>query len=783
MTGLGTSDDVGTTSRDVEGRGGGDGARERTTDGVVIFFVRFVRRSAHEHEGLLEAEAAREDDGEETRDAFGGGDGTLDESFARLYAYFNAKGYRCALASRVVNLCTLGFTIWLSGFLLLYVNYDYLRTTCASEPEQCDILRDAVYGEPYRYGGWVRNGVVTLYLILFSLYWIWSAMTLVHDAAPLAAMRAFCNQKLALSDRDLYTITWPEVLQRVVHLQATTRLSISRDLNEHDIVARILRKENYLTGMVNRDVLRLSLDIPGMRDHRWFTKVIEWNIDLAVFHGMFDEHFNIRPSFYDVTALRHRFRCLAVINAILSPFVAIFLSMYFVLSYAEKFYNTPSTVGVRDWSSYAYWRMREFNELPHFTQQRLAAAYPHAKKYVAQFPSPVVNIVAKFVSYVIGSFAACALFCAVLDDRLLQAYIGDRDLLWVTAVLGTILASSRALMATENAVFEPNAIMSKIVSHTHYLPKHWRDAAHREDVQGEFNAFFSLKAAMFLEEIASVFAAPFVLWFPLCDSADDIIQFVRQFTTNKSGVGDICSLSAFDFNRHGNKNYGAPSHAEKSHRSRQGKMEKSFLTFQATYPTWEPDTSGRNMLNSLNGFSNTNENVLGKSADLSASVLKRSFHNHIDAQTLSKGDVRRRFDRGSSHRPPAHGSGSMFQPSFISDTHELHALSETLSASQTVLQHYYEEHMEDTTRDDTAARTSPTRDAAMSEHEKVEVPTIDQIQMYQRPPPSVTPMTTFPEEIPLIRAQNGAPSVLDSCVLPTSTVLPPIERNDNILDL
>ena len=402
---------------------------------------------------------------------------------------------------------------------------------------------------------------------------------------------------------------------------------------------------------------------------------------------------------------------------------------------------------------------------------------------MAQFPSPVVNIVAKFVSYVIGSFAACALFCAVVDDRLLQAYIGDRDLLWVTAVLGTILASSRALMATENAVFEPNAVMSKIVSHTHYLPKHWRDAAHKEDVQGEFNAFFSLKSAMFLEEIASVFAAPFVLWFPLCDSADDIIQFVRQFTTNKSGVGDICSLSAFDFNRHGNKNYGAPSHAEKSNRSRQGKMEKSFLTFQATYPTWEPDTSGRNMLNSLNGFSNTNENALGKSADLSASVLKRSFHNLKDAPTSSKGDVRRRFDRGSSHRPPAHGSGSMFHPSFISDTQELHALSETLSASQTVLQHFYEEQMEDTTRDDTAARTSPTRDDAMSEHENVEVPTIDQIQMYQRPPPSVTPLTTFPEEIPLVRAQNGAPSVLDSCVLPTSTVLPAIERDDNILDL
>jgi len=728
---------------------------------------------------LLQAEAGREDearerDGDDAR-LFSGVGEDLDGKFARLYAYFNAKGYRCALTSRVVNLCTLGFTIWLSGLLLLYVDYDYLRNQCASEAEQCDILRDAVFSEPYQYGGFVRNAVVTMYLLLFSAYWVWSATRLAHDAAPLATMRKFCNQKLALSDRDLYTITWPEVLQRVVHLQATTRLSIARDLNEHDIVARILRKENYLTGMVNRDVLKLSLDAPGLQNHRWFTKVIEWNIDLAVFHGMFDDNFTIVPSFYDVSALRHRFRCLAIINAILSPFVAIFLSMYFVLSYAEKFYNTPSAVGARDWSSYAYWRMREFNELPHFTQQRLAAAYPHAKKYVAQFPSPVVNILAKFASYVVGAFAACALFCAIVDDRLLQAYVGDRDLLWITAVLGTILASSRALMATENAVFEPNVIMSKIVAHTHYLPKHWRDAAHKEEVQHEFNSFFSLKAVMFLEEIASVFAAPFVLWFPLCDSADDIIQFVRQFTVNKSGVGDMCSLSAFDFNRHGNKHYGAPSHASKEQRSRQGKMEKSFLTFQATYPAWEPDASGRDMLNSLNGFTNANESALGRSADLSASVLKRSTRLKDLSTSPEKAGVRHRGGNGNAIlRQPAHGSGSMFQPAFVSDIRDGDSLVEALSASQTVLQHFYEDQA-DTHDVDTAARNSPTRDDVSGDAIKAGTPTIDMIQMYQRPAATVTQMVSFPEEASIDRAQNGQPSVLDSCLLPTSTVLPPVE--------
>jgi autophagy-related protein 9 len=738
-----------------------------------LLCVLFKRDSAHEHEGLLERESVRAKDDDALRAV-----GDLDEWFSRLYAYFANKGYRCAMTSRVVNLATLGFTIWLSGFLLLFVDWGYLSTTCAEDAERCDVLRDAVYSEPYHYGGFVRNTVVTVYLLLFSTYWLWSAIRLAYDAAPLADMRRFCNQKLALSDRDLYTITWPEVLQRVVHLQATTRLCISRELNEHDIVARILRKENYLTGMVNREVLNVSLDAPLLRGHRWFTKVIEWNVDLAVFNGMFDENFTVKPSFYDVSAMRYRFRCLAIINAILSPFLAIFLSMYFVLSYAEKFYNNPSTVGTREWTSYAWWKMREFNELPHFTQHRLSAAYPNANKYVAQFPSPVVNILAKFVSYVVGSFAAIALVCAMIDDRLLQAYVGDRDVLWITAVLGTMLATSRSLMAGENTVFEPNVIMSRIVAHTHYLPKHWRDAAHKEEVQREFNSFFSLKAMMFLEEIASIFAAPFLLWFPLCESSNDIVQFVRQFTANKPGVGDVCSLSAFDFTRHGNKHYGAPAHASKAQRSRQGKLEKSFLTFQATYPQWRPDESGREMLNSLNGFTSTHEHELGKSADLSASVLRQSMRRY-DAPLSSEKEPTSSFrQRGGGSREPAYGAGAMFQPASM--TTETMSLVDTLGASQTVLQHYYEDRLCDSGDVDTAAENSPDRDEGARDDDnarerETKHTSIADIQMYQRPSPVAIvpiPMHAFPVEVE--RPANDGPSVLDSILLPNSTHLPPL---------
>ena len=66
-----------------------------------------------------------------------------------------------------------------------------------------------------------------------------------------------------------------------------------------------------LLGMLNRGVLGLKLDAPGLKGHVWLTKCVEWNLDWAIFNGMFDDDFSIRGSFYDVAALRLRMRYLA----------------------------------------------------------------------------------------------------------------------------------------------------------------------------------------------------------------------------------------------------------------------------------------------------------------------------------------------------------------------------------------------------------------------------------------------------------------------------------------
>ena len=576
----------------------------------------------------------------------------LDKWFASLYSYFEGKGFWCIVTSRVVNVLTLGFTVAFSAFLLLYVDWQTLRTDCAEaslrsagstrrgsdaeatfsgEKDTCNILRDATYAAPLRHRGFIANVLVLAYLALFTAYLVWSLVRLAVDVKPLLEMRAFCARKLQLSDGDIQTIAWPEVVARVVHLQATTRLCIAKDLNEHDIVARILREENYLLGMLNRDVLGLRFDdsrdcessakrrggvclrrtlrrVPGVaafRSRVWFTKTVEWNVRQALFAGMFDDDFEIRPQFYDVDALRHRLRVLAVVNLALSPFVAAFLVVFFLLHHVERFYHDPGSAGQRQWSTLARWQMREFNELPHFLDQRLKAAHRPATKYVAQFSSPVAALAAKFASYVVGAFVAFALACTLLlDDRLLHAEIFGRDLLWHTAVAGAVLAFCRNLSgdAAETRAFEPTRWMAETVRHTHFLPKRWRDVAHLKTTEREFSELFQFKSAAFLEELVSVFVTPFLLWGPVSARAPELVQFTRHFTTRAGGVGATCSLAAFDFAKHGNGKYGAPRTARKPARSKQGKMEKSFLSFTARYPTWEPGESGREMLRNVRRF-------------------------------------------------------------------------------------------------------------------------------------------------------------------------------------
>ncbi|KAI7735125.1 hypothetical protein M8C21_031641 [Ambrosia artemisiifolia] len=461
-------------------------------------------------------------------------------------------------------------------------------------------------------------------------------------------IRQFYINSLGVTDSEMQTMPWASILEKVVQIQERHQLCVVKDLSAHDIVMRLMRKENYLIGMLNKGVLAFPISswVPGAgptvkkgpdgtRYCLMLTKTLEWTLNWCILHSMFDSvikvvldlihltcksntifivnvltsysffcrNFCIRKDFVsDRHTLKKRLTVVGIAMLLLSPFLVVFMLVYLFLTHAEQFYKHPSTASSRRWSNLSKWIFREFNEVNHLFKHRINSSVTHASDYLKQFPSPILSIVAKFVSFVSGGFAAILIIIAFLDESLLEGHIFGRNLFWYAAVFGAITAIGRALVSDELLVLDPHGTMSLTVQHTHYMPKKWRGKENTEFVRVEFETLFQYTGKLLLEEMASIFLTPFLLIFVVPKRVDEILQFIEDFTVDVEGVGHVCSFSLFDFQKHGNSKYASPHNSSSAYRSSQGKMEKSFLSFQTSYPSWEPSTDGKQFLSTLKAF-------------------------------------------------------------------------------------------------------------------------------------------------------------------------------------
>ncbi|RDY01180.1 Autophagy-related protein 9, partial [Mucuna pruriens] len=547
----------------------------------------------------------------------------LDLFFERLYSYYCEKGLCCIIIKWIVELLSLGFTICFSGFFLLFVDWNGLRNAkCGMDAVEsgmkpCDLVKEALHEHPLT-PLTLSKAIIVGYLVIFSIYWIFCFLRFFVQLKDTLEIRQFYYNSLCVTDNEIKTIPWATILEKVVLVQSSRQLCVVKDLSAHDMVMRLMRKENYLIGMLNKGVLAFPISqwVPGAgptvksgtngTQYRLILpKTLEWSLNWCILQSMFDRNFCVRSDFVsNPKTLKKRLMVVGIVLLLLSPFLVIFMLVYLFLRHAEQFYNHPSTASSRRWSNLSRWVFREFNEVDHLFKHRLNSSVLHASYYIKQFPSPIISIIAKFISFVSGGFAAILIIIAFLEESLLEGHvmIFGRNLLWYAAVFGTITAIKRAAITDELLVIDPEGAMSVVVEHTHYMRKRWRGKESTEMVRIEFETLFQYSGMMLLEEMASIFLTPYLLLLVVPKRVDDILQFISDFTVDVEGVGHVCSFSAFNFQENGNSNYGSPFNAPRSQRSSQGKLEKSFLSFQNCYPSWEPNAQGKQFLLKLRTF-------------------------------------------------------------------------------------------------------------------------------------------------------------------------------------
>jgi len=135
----------------------------------------------------------------------------------------------------------------------------------------------------------------------FTSVQMFSFILTFHCISIIEKILSFCS--LHVTDNEIQTMSWATVLEKVVHLQHSQQLCVVKDLTAHDIMMRLMRKENYLIGMLNKGVLAfpISLWIPGVgptvrtgsngMQHRLIlTKPLEWTLNWCILQSMFDRY-------------------------------------------------------------------------------------------------------------------------------------------------------------------------------------------------------------------------------------------------------------------------------------------------------------------------------------------------------------------------------------------------------------------------------------------------------------------------------------------------------------
>jgi autophagy-related protein 9 len=206
------------------------------------------------------------------------------------------------------------------------------------------------------------SGMPNVAIWLFTLFVFVRVYQLLLDFPRLKQMKEFYEHLLGVPDTDMQTISWQEIIARLMALRdenpATAERISSRNrkfidtqskqrLDAHDIANRLMRKDNYLIALFNKEILNLDINLPFLRGRQisadWFFVTLDW----CIMDLVFNEQGQVRQLVLKDTrrkelskALRNRFLFAGYMHLIASPL----LLLYLVIIYFLKYFNVCAEI-------------------------------------------------------------------------------------------------------------------------------------------------------------------------------------------------------------------------------------------------------------------------------------------------------------------------------------------------------------------------------------------------------------------------------------------------------
>lgn len=134
--------------------------------------------------------------------------------------------------------------------------------------------------------------------LIFGALWTYEALRFLFALPSYFRMHDFYTHLLNIPDSDLQMVQWHSVVHQLVDLQNSELQDEQPKCNAHHLVNRLMRKENYLIALYNKDLLDLRIPLPRVLGSRtlhsiecmglnlFFSSFIRWKYVANTSHGV-----------------------------------------------------------------------------------------------------------------------------------------------------------------------------------------------------------------------------------------------------------------------------------------------------------------------------------------------------------------------------------------------------------------------------------------------------------------------------------------------------------------
>lgn len=209
----------------------------------------------------------------------------LDSFLSSLYNYYTGKGYYCILSNQLTTLLIILFIVVFSIFLFYCIDYDLLR-----HPTSKHLFKDVLYDSCGGQLPWFMK----IIFFFFCVWWLWNLFRFSVNVAKLRQIKEFYENVLNINDQDMNNLRWADVSAKIT--STYKQQSHAHSLDAHMIANRIMRQENYLIALFNKDILDLSIPFIFGRQ-QLLTKLLEWALSYCILSFVFKENGQIDKRF------------------------------------------------------------------------------------------------------------------------------------------------------------------------------------------------------------------------------------------------------------------------------------------------------------------------------------------------------------------------------------------------------------------------------------------------------------------------------------------------------